>query len=49
MVFSGGCSLFVLASFAGQSNWDIWGAVLVLGGIPFGIGLAAFLLAQPKD
>ncbi len=42
MVLSGGCSL-IFMSDGGMRNWGE--AILVLGGIPFAVGLVIFVLA----
>ncbi len=49
MVFTGGCSLFFLASFIKDGVYDLFGFWFVMGVLPFFIGLAIFGFARPKD
>ncbi|MCP5085658.1 MAG: hypothetical protein GY952_02460 [Rhodobacteraceae bacterium] len=46
MVFSGGCSLVFLLDGGMKMYLD---AILVLGGVPFAVGLVIFLLARRMD
>ncbi|MCP5087077.1 MAG: hypothetical protein GY952_09785 [Rhodobacteraceae bacterium] len=48
MVFTGGCSLFFVTA-GGFSGVDFLGTALLVGGVPFAVGLVIFLLARPND